>query len=69
VGRQLGRLGPLTGRQVFLVGRTHLSGEGREPGRWGPTGTHVSQAPCNTPCFCSVVICANDTIDYSSNYP
>jgi hypothetical protein len=37
VGRQLGRLGPLTGRQVFLVGRTHLSGMavsliGGEPG-------------------------------------
>jgi hypothetical protein len=24
---------------------------------------------CNTPCFCSVVICANDTLNYSSNYP
>jgi hypothetical protein len=24
---------------------------------------------CNTPCFCSVVICANDTPNYSSNYP
>jgi hypothetical protein len=22
---------------------------------------------CNTPCFCSVVICANDTLNYSSN--
>jgi hypothetical protein len=26
VGRQLGRLGPLICRRVFLVGRTHLSG-------------------------------------------
>jgi hypothetical protein len=24
---------------------------------------------CNTPCFCSVVICANDILNYSSNYP
>jgi hypothetical protein len=26
VGCQLGRLGPLTGRQVFWLARTHLSG-------------------------------------------
>jgi hypothetical protein len=44
VGRQLGRLGPLTGRQVFCRPNP-LVGGGREPGRWGPRGTHVSQAP------------------------
>jgi hypothetical protein len=32
-------------------------------------GGHVSQHMCNTPCFCSVVICANDPLNISSNYP
>jgi hypothetical protein len=44
VGRQLGRLGPLTGRQVFLVGWTHLSGTAVSL-VGGDRGTHVSQAP------------------------
>jgi hypothetical protein len=44
VGHQLGRQGPLIG------GRSSsrpdpLVGDVREPGRWGPRGTHVSQAP------------------------
>jgi hypothetical protein len=44
VGRQLGRLGPLTGRRIS--GRPNpLVGDGCEPSRWGPRGTHVSQAP------------------------
>jgi hypothetical protein len=37
----------LTDRSAgLLVGRT-LVGDGREPGRWGPRGTHVSQARTN----------------------
>jgi hypothetical protein len=44
VGRQLGRLGLLTGWRSS--GRPDpLVVDGREPGRWGPRGTHVSQAP------------------------
>jgi hypothetical protein len=44
VGCQLGRLGPLTGQGSS--GRPDpLVGNGREPDRWGPRGTHVSQAP------------------------
>jgi hypothetical protein len=44
MGRQLGRLGPLhvggsSGRCDLLVR------DDREPCRWGPRGTHVSQAP------------------------
>jgi hypothetical protein len=44
VGGQLGRLGPLqvggsSGRPDPIVGAS------REPGQWGPRGTHVSQAP------------------------
>jgi hypothetical protein len=42
VGRQLGRLsqvGGSSGRPDQLVR------DGREPGRWGPRGSHVSQAP------------------------
>jgi hypothetical protein len=44
VGHQLGQLGPLTGRRSS--GRPDLLvRDGREPGRWGPRSTHVSQAP------------------------
>jgi hypothetical protein len=44
VGCQLGRLGP------WQIGRSSsrpdpLVGHDHEPGRWGPRGTHVSQAP------------------------
>jgi hypothetical protein len=28
----------------------------------------LRRSRCNTPCFCSVVICANDTPNYSPNY-
>jgi hypothetical protein len=42
VGCQLGRLGPLTGRRVFCR-PDPLVGDDREPGRWRPRGTHVSQ--------------------------
>jgi hypothetical protein len=38
-------VGPTDRSAGLLVGRTHLSGDGREPGRWGTRGTHVSQAP------------------------
>jgi hypothetical protein len=41
VGHQLGQLGPLTGGGSS--GRPDpLIRDGREPGRWGPRGTHVS---------------------------
>jgi hypothetical protein len=44
VRHQLGWLGPLLGRRSS--GRPDLLlGDGRELGRWGPKGTHVSQAP------------------------
>jgi hypothetical protein len=44
VGHQLGRLDPLTGRRSSSRSDP-LVRDGREPGRWGPRGTHVSQAP------------------------
>jgi hypothetical protein len=44
VRRQLGQLGPLTG-DVLSSWPDPLVGDGREPGRWGPRGTHDSQAP------------------------
>jgi hypothetical protein len=44
VGSQLGRLDPLTGRRASSRPDPPV-GDGREPGRWGPRGTHVSQAP------------------------
>jgi hypothetical protein len=44
VGHQLGRLGPLSGGGSS--GRPNpLVGDICEPGRSGPRGTHVSQAP------------------------
>jgi hypothetical protein len=44
VSYQLGRLGPLQVGKSF--GRPDpLVGDGCEPGRWGPRGTHVSQVP------------------------
>jgi hypothetical protein len=44
VGCRPGRLGPLTGRGSSSR-PDPLFGDGREPGRWGPRGTRVSQAP------------------------
>jgi hypothetical protein len=44
VGRQLGQMGPLTGRGSS--GRPDpLVGHDREPSWWGPRGTNVSQGP------------------------
>jgi hypothetical protein len=33
-----------------------------------PSSISLALARCNTPCFCSVVICTNDPLNYSSNY-
>jgi hypothetical protein len=43
----------------------------RRDGVWAPLGSRAGSptATCNTPCFCSVVICANDPLNTSSNYP
>jgi hypothetical protein len=35
-------VGPTNRSAGLLVGLTPLVGDGREPGRWGPRGTHVS---------------------------
>jgi hypothetical protein len=58
-----------------------LSCEGSSSGKlvgdaavWPRTGRPASEGldedlhACNTPCFCLVVICDNDTLNYSSNY-
>jgi hypothetical protein len=50
VGRQLGQLGPLTGRLGLLVGRTHLSGTavslvGGDP---GVPMSHIDPQPKST---------------------
>jgi hypothetical protein len=65
VGRQLGQLGPLTGGGSS-GGPDPLVGDGREPGRWGPRGTHVSQPPLPLHHILTYVH-LNKTFSYATN--
>jgi hypothetical protein len=63
--------------------RANTVGTAKRRTRWRTTNEHDAAAVvrtlpapprgghggCNTPCFCSVVICANDPLDISSSYP